>query len=42
VKQVFDVDLPRPRSAAALRSDPRFHELYATIWTELAAEVDLT
>jgi NitT/TauT family transport system ATP-binding protein len=33
------IDLPRPRSAADLRSDPAFHALYDTIWRDLKDEV---
>ncbi len=29
------IDLPRPRSVRALQKDPRFHELYAHLWTLL-------
>lgn len=29
------IDLPRPRSVRALQRDPRYHELYATIWSKL-------
>jgi NitT/TauT family transport system ATP-binding protein len=34
------IDLPRPRSVRKLQSTPRFHELYAQIWStlELALE----
>lgn len=41
VKAVFDVDLPRPRDAVALRSDHRFAGLYERIWQSLAEEVQL-
>jgi NitT/TauT family transport system ATP-binding protein len=33
------VDLPRPRDAAEIRLDPRFHALHRMIWHELKAEV---
>ena len=29
------IDLPRPRSIRELQKSPRFHELYATLWTQL-------
>ncbi len=29
------IELPRPRSVRALQKDPRFHELYAHLWTLL-------
>jgi len=33
------IDLARPRDAADIRLDPRFHELHRAIWGELKAEV---
>ncbi|MCE1236240.1 MAG: ABC transporter ATP-binding protein [Hyphomicrobiales bacterium] len=33
------IDLARPRDAAEIRLDPRFHELHRAIWSELRAEV---
>jgi NitT/TauT family transport system ATP-binding protein len=33
------IDLPRPRDAADVRLDPRFHALHRMIWQELKAEV---
>ncbi len=35
----FTVDLGRPRDAADVRTDPRFHALHKAIWSELKAEV---
>ncbi len=35
----FAVDLGRPRDAADVRTDPRFHALHKAIWSELRAEV---
>jgi NitT/TauT family transport system ATP-binding protein len=35
----FKVDLGRPRDAADVRTDPRFHVLHKAIWNELRAEV---
>ena len=35
----FDVDLPRPRDVAEVRSDPRFVELHSQIWGVLRDEV---
>lgn len=29
------IDLPRPRSIRELQKSPRFHELYATLWSQL-------
>jgi NitT/TauT family transport system ATP-binding protein len=42
IKSEHAIDLPRPRSAADLRADPRFHELYDRIWLELKDEVMAT
>lgn len=39
IKSVHRIDLPRPRSAAELRGDPRFHALYERIWGDLHDEV---
>ena len=39
IKRVFDVPLPRPRSARQLQGDPQFHQLYEEIWHELSGEV---
>jgi sulfonate transport system ATP-binding protein len=40
VKDVFDVDLPRPRGAVQeIRFDPRFLELHHRIWDSLREEV---
>lgn len=33
------IDLDRPRDAADVRLDPRFHELHRAIWSQLKAEV---
>ncbi len=35
----FKVDLGRPRDAADVRTDPRFHALHKAIWSELKTEV---
>lgn len=39
VMGVYPVDLPRPRHLDDLRTQPRFNELYQTIWSDLRAEV---
>jgi NitT/TauT family transport system ATP-binding protein len=39
VKSQYAVDLPRPRSAADIRFDPRFIELSRMIWEDLRSEV---
>lgn len=42
VKDVFDIDLPRPRGdVQAIRHDERFLELQGQIWESLRAEVNL-
>lgn len=41
VRKIYPVDLPRPRDVSALRLDPRFHELFRSIWSDLREEVDL-
>ncbi|MEJ1157964.1 ABC transporter ATP-binding protein [Prosthecomicrobium sp. N25] len=33
------IDLARPRDAADIRTDPRFHQIHKAIWSELKAEV---
>lgn len=33
------IDLARPRDAADIRTDPRFHEIHKAIWSQLKAEV---
>ncbi|RZJ24596.1 MAG: ABC transporter ATP-binding protein [Haliea sp.] len=35
----FDIDLPRPRDVAEIRTDPRFVELHTQIWNVLRDEV---
>jgi NitT/TauT family transport system ATP-binding protein len=39
VKQVYEIDLPRPRKVPEIRFDPRFVELYEEIWNTLRDEV---
>jgi NitT/TauT family transport system ATP-binding protein len=39
VKGIYPVDLPRPRNVAEIRFEPRFVELYQTIWEDLRSEV---
>ncbi|MDR3373258.1 MAG: ABC transporter ATP-binding protein [Ancalomicrobiaceae bacterium] len=36
------IDLARPRDAADIRTDPRFHEIHRAIWSQLKAEVAKT
>ncbi|MFF3148030.1 ABC transporter ATP-binding protein, partial [Streptomyces sp. NPDC057927] len=41
VKEVFDIDLPRPRGAVQeIRFQPRFIELQHQIWETLREEVE--
>jgi NitT/TauT family transport system ATP-binding protein len=39
VVERFQVDLPRPRPLLDIRTEPRFHALYAQVWTALRGEV---
>lgn len=39
VKGIYTIDLPRPRNVAEIRFEPRFVELYQTIWEDLKNEV---
>jgi NitT/TauT family transport system ATP-binding protein len=34
-----EVDLPRPRHLLDIKTEPRFGELYRTIWSDLRQEV---
>jgi len=35
----YDVDLPRPRDLMDIKTEPRFHELFRGIWSDLRQEV---
>ncbi|HEY7055859.1 MAG TPA: ABC transporter ATP-binding protein [Vicinamibacterales bacterium] len=35
----YTVDLPRPRGLLDIRTEPRFHEMYRSIWNDLRREV---
>ena len=35
----YQIDLPRPRHLIDIRTDPRFHDVYRTIWSDLRQEV---
>ena len=39
IREVYRVDIPRPRDAVALRANHHFHELHERIWRTLAKEV---
>jgi NitT/TauT family transport system ATP-binding protein len=41
MKAIHAVDLPRPRSASELRSEPKFHQIYEAVWSDLRDEVQL-
>lgn len=42
VKGIYQVDLPRPRNVSEIRFEPRFVELYQTIWEDLRSEVAIS
>jgi NitT/TauT family transport system ATP-binding protein len=42
VKQVFPIDLPRPRKVESVRLEPRFVDIYREIWASLGEEVRIT
>ncbi|MEU3463035.1 ABC transporter ATP-binding protein [Streptomyces sp. NPDC006733] len=42
VKEVFTIDLPRPRKVEEVRMEPRFLEIYREIWSSLGEEVRIT
>ncbi|MEC3997592.1 ABC transporter ATP-binding protein [Actinacidiphila sp. DG2A-62] len=42
VKEVFTIDLPRPRKVEEVRLAPRFVEIYREIWSSLGEEVRIT
>jgi NitT/TauT family transport system ATP-binding protein len=42
VKEVFTIDLPRPRRVESIRLEPRFVEIYREIWSSLGEEVRIT
>ena len=39
IKKIVDVDLPRKRDLATIRTHPRFVELFQVVWDELREEV---
>jgi NitT/TauT family transport system ATP-binding protein len=39
IKDVYEIDLARPRQVPEIRFDPRFVELYEEIWNTLRDEV---
>jgi NitT/TauT family transport system ATP-binding protein len=41
VKDVFDIDLPRPRNVEEIRMTPEFIEIYRHVWASLSSEVDI-
>ena len=40
IKTEYDIDLPRPRSAADVWFDRRFADIYKAIWNDLRPEID--
>jgi NitT/TauT family transport system ATP-binding protein len=36
---VYHVDLPRPRNLIDIKTEPRFTEIYRSIWSDLREEV---
>ena len=40
IKSAVTIDLPRPRSIAALQNDPAYHGYYQRIWNDLAGEMN--
>ncbi|MFJ6570608.1 ABC transporter ATP-binding protein [Streptomyces sp. NPDC091292] len=42
VKQIYEIDLPRPRKVESIRLEPRFVEIYREIWASLGEEVRIT
>lgn len=39
IKTIFDVELPRPRDISAIRTTPRYNELFTAVWLSLRDEV---
>ena len=39
--QIYPVDIPRPRDVLALPKNPRFHELYSSLWDDLRHELEV-
>ena len=39
IKSEIVIDLPRPRSIAALQNEPRYHEYYQRVWRDLSSEM---
>jgi len=35
----YTVDLPRPRNLIDIKTEPRFHQLFGAIWSDLRQEV---
>jgi NitT/TauT family transport system ATP-binding protein len=42
VKDVVDIDLPRPRRVEEIRLTPEFTDLYKQVWNSLREEVEIT
>jgi NitT/TauT family transport system ATP-binding protein len=39
IKSVYEIDLPYPRNVAEIKFEPKFPEIYQTIWNDLREEV---
>lgn len=39
IKDIYEVDIPRPREPTEVRNSARFNEMYSTLWSELEEEV---
>jgi NitT/TauT family transport system ATP-binding protein len=42
IKDVVDIDLPRPRQVEEIRLTTRFTDLYRRVWDSLREEVEIT
>ncbi len=42
IKDVVDIDLPRPRRVEEIRLTPEFTEIYKRVWNSLREEVEIT
>lgn len=41
IKSEIAIDLSRPRNIGALQNDPRYHEYYQQVWTDLGLEISV-
>lgn len=40
IKNIYTVNIPRPRHVLDLPKEPEFHELYSALWEDLRSELD--